>query len=193
VSDRPRRLAGLREEIPLDEMTAYHAGARESALDAFGLAYERGLLGPDPAPGGTGGPTYVVAGGPDDELLVIAGVWPAAGTSCGRLVAPRELLAILLAEPTNSAVWCDEDEGGCFALTAYRVDVGGEAMLLLAARTARLVGETERGAEIAYDEERLREGSWTAQALDALVHELDGDALLAAETSLGDLAEKIQE
>ena len=188
----PRRLAGLREEIPLDQMSAYHAAAREAALDAFGRAYERGLLGDDPDPGVADGPRYVIAGTPDEELLVVAGVWPAAGTTCGRLVAPRALLELLLEDPRTTAVWCDEDEGGCLALTAYRVSVGGEAMLLVAARSARLVGETADGAELAFEEEPLREGEWTAQALEDYVLKCDGDALLAAQASLGDLTRQIR-
>ena len=135
----------------------------------------------------------MVAGGPDEELLVVAGVWPAAGTTCGRLVAPRELLQLLLEDPDTTAVWCDEDDGGCLALTAYRVTVGGEAMRLLAARSAQLVGETPAGAELAFEEERLRADEWTAPMLDLYLREHDGDALLAADSRLGELAERIRE
>lgn len=193
MSSQPRRLAGLREAIPLDEMSAYHRDAREAALAAFGSAYEQGLLGGDPDPGARGGPAYVIAGGADEELLVLAGAWPAAGTSCGRLVAPRDLLQLLLADPDTSAVWCDADQRACLALSASRVHVDGAAALLVLARSARLVGETEAGAELEFEEERPRARDWTAAAVDAYLREHDGDALLAAASRVDEIAAKIRE
>jgi hypothetical protein len=175
-----RRLAGLTDDLPADEWSAYHAAAREAALLAFGRAYEDGLLGAGLDPSPDGGPTYVVVGGPDDELLVVAGAWPHDRASCGRLVAPRELLTLLLADPDTTAVWCDEDAAACFALTAYRVPVARTEMLLVAARTARLVAETEAGAELAFDEGRVPAREWSRDALDAFVRDRDGDAILIA-------------
>jgi hypothetical protein len=193
VTTHGRRLAGLREPAAADELTAYHASAREAALDAFGRAYEQGLLGDgDEGAGGTG-PAYVIAGGADEELLVLAGVWPAAGIGCGRLVAPRDLLALLLEDPATSAVWCDEEQRDCLALTASRVHVGGEAMLLVVARSARLVGETDAGAELLFEDERVRQELWTPAAIDAFLRARDGDALLAAERRLEEIAAKIRE
>ena len=189
----PHRLAGLREDIPLDQMSAYHAGAREAALEAFGRAYEDGLLGLDPPSETEGGPLYVVAGMPDEELLVVAGVWPASGVTCGRLVAPRDLLELLLEDPSTTAVWCDESDGGCLALTAYQVSVGAEGVLLVVARSAQLVADTADGAEIAYADARLGAAEWTPQTLDAYVREHDGDALLVAEASLAGIAHQIGE
>ena len=192
MSDPHRRLAGLREPSSPDDWSAYHAEAREAALETFGRAYEQGLLGADPAAGG-GDPAYVIAGGPDEELLVLAGVWPAEGVSCGRLVAPRELLALLLSDPETSAVWCDEDEGDCLALTASRVRVGGEPMLLVVARSAQLVGETDAGAELTFADERVQQREWTPAGMDAFLRDHDGDALLAAESRLAEIAAKIRE
>ena len=143
-----RGLAGIREEIPLAQAGAYHAAAREAALDAFGRAYEAAgataadvpgadtRAGADSGDGDGGGdaPEYVIAATADDALLVIAGAWPAAGRTCGRLVAPRALLALLLDDPTLTAVWCDEDDGEGLALTAYAITLGATPMLLVVAR-----------------------------------------------------------
>jgi hypothetical protein len=191
VTNHHRRLAGLRESVAPDDLSAYHAEAREAALETFGRAYEQGLLDAGPAP--SDGPAYVIAGGADEELLVLAGVWAAAGIGCGRLVAPRELLALLLADPETSAVWCDEEQRDCLALTASRVRVDGEAMLLVVARSARLVGETPAGAELTFEEERVRRPEWTSAAIDAFLRDHDGDALLAAELQLDEIAAKIRE
>ncbi|CAA9331478.1 MAG: hypothetical protein AVDCRST_MAG40-1927 [uncultured Gemmatimonadaceae bacterium] len=192
TSHGQRPLAGL-PAAPADELTAYHSEAREAALEAFGRAYEQGLLDGAGEPAGGSGPAYVIAGGADEELLVLAGVWPAAGIGCGRLVAPRELLALLLDDPATSAVWCDEEQRDCLALSASAARVDGEAMLLIVARSARLVGETPAGAELAFDEERVRQAEWTAAAIDAYLRDHDGDALLAAERRLGEIAAKIRE
>src|SRR4051812_16957086 len=88
---RPRRLAGIRADVALEDATAYHAVAREAALDAFARAYERNPVAPTPpALGQDDEPEYGVGAAADGELLVIAGVWPGSGRTCGRLVAPRD-------------------------------------------------------------------------------------------------------
>ncbi len=186
-----RRLAGIRENVPLEQASAYHAAVREATLEAFGRAYEhahehapaRDL----PAPA-TDEPGYVVASSADGELLVIAGVWPAAGRTCGRLVAPRELLALLLEDPTTTAVWCDEDNGAGLALTAYAVTVGVDPLHLIVARSARVVGETAGVTDVEYEEARLVEGAWAVDALDTLLGEHDGDAVVLPPWMLTELA-----
>ena len=178
MTGRPHRLAGIREAVPPEQAGVHHAVAREAALQAFDRAYERGLAGSDgDAPDGGGDPDYVVASTAGGELLVIAGAWRAHDRSCGRLVAPRELLALLLDDPTRSAVWCDEDDGEGLALTAHAITVDGEPMLLVAARSARAVGETAGVTDVVYEGERLAEGEWSAVALDALLRERDGDVV----------------
>ena len=187
-----RRLAGIREDVPLEQAGPYHAAAREAALEAFGRAYER-APGDVPAGDSAGDhtPDFVVATSADGELLVIAGVWPAAGRTCGRLVAPRELLALLLEDPATTAVWCDEDDGAGLALTAYAVTAGGDPLLLVVARSARAVGETAGVTDVEYDGARLAEGAWAADALDALLRERDGDAVVLPPMVLGELARHV--
>jgi hypothetical protein len=89
-------------------------------------------------------------------------------------------------------VWCDEDAAACFALTAYRVPVSGTEMLLVAARSARLVAETEAGVELAFDEERVPAREWSRDALDAFVRDRDGDAILVAASRVAALAAQLR-
>ena len=194
-----RRLAGIREDVPLEQAGPYHAAAREAALEAFGRAYERAAERSHAhafdggTPAGDDAPEYVVATSGDGELLVVAGAWPAAGRTCGRLVAPRELLALLLDDPTTTAVWCDEDDGAGLALTAYAVTAGEDPLLLVAARSARAVGETAGVTQVEYEGARLAEGAWAADALDAFLREHDGDAVVLPPAVLGDLARHVVE
>ncbi len=198
------RLAGIRDGAPLDQASVYHAVARAAALDAFGRAYERGADAAD-APGAfdpgafdpgafassDDAPEYVVATTADGELLVIAGRWPEAGRTCGRLVAPRELLALLLDDPTTTAVWCDEDDGAGLALTGVAVTARGEPMLLVVARSARAVGETAGVTDVEYAGDRPADGHWDDAALDALLRDRDGDAVVLPPSVLAELAQRV--
>jgi hypothetical protein len=198
-------LAGIRDGAPLDQASVYHAVARAAALDAFGRAYERAAedddadapaafdpgayTSPDDAAGDD--PEYVVATTADGELLVIAGRWPRAGRTCGRLVTPRELLALLLDDPTTTAVWCDEDDGAGLALTGVAVTARGEPMLLVVARSARAVGETEGVTDVEYAGDRPADGHWDDAALDALLRDRDGDAVVLPPSVLAELAQQV--
>ena len=187
------RLAGIDETIPLAQASVYHAIAREAALDAFARAYEGGLASSDgDAPHDADDhPVYVVASTAEGELLVIAGAWPTDGRTCGRLVAPRELLALLLDDPGTTAVWCDEDDGEGLALTAHGITVAGEPMLLVVARSARAVGETAGVTDVAYGGARLPEGEWRPETLDALLRERDGDAVVLTPAVVAELARQL--
>ena len=192
MTGHARRLAGIREAIPLEQASVHHAVAREAALDAFGRAYERGLAeSAGDAPDGSADPEYVVASTAGGELLVIAGAWREHARSCGRLVAPRELLALLLDDPATTAVWCDEDDGEGLALTGYPITARGAPLLLVAARSARAVGETAGVTQVAYEGARLAEGAWADDALDAFLHEHDGDAVALSPAALGELARHV--
>jgi hypothetical protein len=190
-----RQLAGIRDDAPLDAASVYHAVARAAALDAFERADQRdGAADRAPPPAAVAdhdAPEYAVATAPDGELLVVAGVWPRSGRTCGRLVAARELLALLLDDPTTTAVWCDEDDGAGLALTGYPVAVGGEPMLLVHARSARAVGESAGVTQIEYDGGRLAEGDWDPDALDALLRDQDGDAVVLPPSVLAELARRV--
>lgn len=190
-----RQLAGIRDDVPLPQAGPYHAAARAAALDAFGRTYERShqhASAHASAPAfESGAPEYVVATSGDGELLVVAGAWPAAGRTCGRLVTPRELLALLLDDLTTTAVWCDEDDGAGLALTAYEVAVGSDPLVLVAARSARAVGETAGVTEVAYDGARLAAGAWAADALDAFLRDHDGDAVVLSPAVLAELARRV--
>jgi hypothetical protein len=193
VSTGPR-LAGIREDIPLDEASVYHAAAREAALEAFGREYEHA----SPTPGGRAltaheQPEHVMATWADGELVVIAGAWPMSGRTCGRLVAPRELLELLVDDPTTSAVWCDEDDGEGLALTAYAITVDGVPLLLVAARSAHAAGETGGVTDVVYDGERLTDGRWAAEALDAYLLAHDGDAVVLPPSVLDEIADGLHD
>ena len=192
MSAARRRLAGIGEVVPVDQASPYHAVAREAALAAFGRAVEQGdaPAGPDDtAPDAE--PEYLVASAADGELLVIAGVWAGAAQSCGRLVAPRALLALLLDDPSTTAVWCDEDDGEGIALTGYAIDVRGRPFLLVAARSARVTGETAGVADVAYADARLAGGAWTPEALEAFLREHDGDAVALSPAMVDELTEHL--
>ena len=193
MTGRTHRLAGIDEAVPPVQASVYHAVAREAALDAFARAYEDGLASSDDdAPDDADeDPVYVLASTAEGELLVIAGAWPGDGRSCGRLVAPRELLALLLDDPETTAVWCDEDDGEGLALTAYAITVEGAPMLLVAARSARALGETAGVTDVAYDGARLAEGAWRPEALDALLRERDGDVVALAPAVVAELTRHV--
>ena len=178
-----RRLAGIRDAIPLEQTNVYHAVAREAALEAFGRDYEHELTAPE----GHDEPEYVVTTTGEGDLLVIAGLWPAVECNFGRLVAPRELFELLLEDPRTTAVWCDEEEGDGLAITGYEVAVRGEPMLLAVARSARAIGESDGVMEIEYDEPCLPEGEWGDDELDSFLVEHDGDAVVLHPSILAEL------
>jgi hypothetical protein len=195
VSRHAERLAGIREAVPLAEASVYHAVARAAALDAFARAFEAGEGAPPDGPDASDAsdPEYVLASTADGELLIVAGAWQAAGRTCGRLVAPRELLALLLDDPERTAVWCDEDDGEGLALTAHAITVDGEPLLLVEARSARATGEVAGVTQVDYDGERLRDGAWDAGALDALLRERDGDVVALSPAVVAELARQVGE
>jgi hypothetical protein len=184
-----RRLAGIRDDVSPEQTSVYHAVAREAALEAFGRDYEQELT----APQGSNEPEYVVTTTAEGDLLVIAGLWPAAERSFGRLVAPRELFELLLEDPFTTAVWCDEEDGEGLAITGYSVAVRGEPMLLAVARSARALGETDGVMEIEYEEERLPEGEWDEGELDDFLVEHDGDAVVLHPSVLAELVRIVDE
>ena len=192
MTNTPRYLARVRDATPLAHASVYHASRREAALEAFGRAYERGALaGATDALRDDGAPRYVLASDAGGDLLVLAGDWPAAGRTCGRLVVPRDLLALLLEDPAATAVWCDEDGGAGLAFTGHAVTVGGGPMLLVVARSARAVGEIAGVTQVEYDGARLAEGAWDADALEALLRGRDGDAVLLGPEVVGALARHV--
>ncbi|HYD51968.1 MAG TPA: hypothetical protein VEA99_05050 [Gemmatimonadaceae bacterium] len=189
MSQRSRPLAGLSgTALGHDELSPYHALARQRALDAFGRMYEDGLPAPELDPAVLGPtddpPSYAIVDLHDGELIVLAGARLRSGAALGRLVAPRDLLELLLDDLGRSAVWCDEHGDECLALTAYDVRLGGDELLLVAARSARVLDERPGHTALAYAEEREREGDWEAEALETLLLERDGDLLLIPASSL---------
>jgi hypothetical protein len=179
----PRRLAGIPDAVSPDQATVYHASFREAALEEFGREFERNQT----AATSTSDPEYVISPTTDGELVVIAGVWPEVERSCGRLVAPRDLLEVLLADLETTAVWCDDEDGDGLAITGHAILAAGHPMLLAVARTARVIGEVEGVSQVEYSASRAKEGEWSIDALGEFLDEHDGDAIILHASILAEL------
>lgn len=183
INNTPRRLAGIPDVVAPNEATVYHASFREAALEEFGREYERNQT----TTTSTADPEYVISPTNDGELVVIAGVWPEVERSCGRLVAPRDLLEVLLADLETTAVWCDDEDGDGLAITGHAILAAGHPMLLAVARTARVTGEVEGVSQVEYSASSAREGEWSMDALGDFLDEHDGDAIILHASILAEL------